>query len=139
MAHRLAAEFNTAPRKAWRAAPCPSDAPAFDAEEFEDLIEMIGEEGAAELLEIFETETRRRMHRLAGGDQDIATVVREMHTLRGAAGTVAAPRLAVLGGSFEQDAENGVVPGPGGLRAIEAALEAFLVAVRDRNRRRAEN
>ena len=48
--------------------------------------EMIGEDGVMEMVEIFETETRQRLRRLAAGNQSIATLVREMHTLKGAAG-----------------------------------------------------
>jgi HPt (histidine-containing phosphotransfer) domain-containing protein len=119
-----------APGGRWSAlAPSP-DILAFDPGEFDELIEMLGEEGVVEMLEIFETETRRRLLRLTAGDQDIATQMREMHTLKGAAGTVAAPRLAALGRSFEQAARKGIAPGPDDLKAIEDGLEAFLVAVR---------
>jgi len=90
--------------------PRVPDAPAFDAVEFAALNEMIGEDGVREMVEIFETETRQRLRRLAAGDQNAATLVREMHTLKGAAGTVSAPRLAALGRTFEQAAERGIVP-----------------------------
>jgi HPt (histidine-containing phosphotransfer) domain-containing protein len=109
------------------------DALALQTRDFDQLIEMLGEDGVREMLEIFETETRRRLLRLATGGQDTATLIREMHTLKGAAGTVAAPRLAALGRSFEQAAREGIVPVPDDLQAIEDALEAFLAAIRDRD------
>jgi len=108
-------------------------APAFNAAEFDDLRIMIGDDGVTEMVEIFATEMRRRLLRLAGGDCDVPTLVREMHTLKGAAGTVAAPRLAALGAMFEEAAHGGVSPGPDDLRAIEDALAAFLREARGRN------
>lgn len=117
--------------------PCPPRPPAFDAAEFDELREMIGQDGVREMVEIFETETRQRLRRLTAGNQTTATLVREMHTLKGAAGTVAAPRLAVLGRTLEQAARDGIAPTLAQLKAIEAALEAFLAAVGVRNDLRA--
>jgi HPt (histidine-containing phosphotransfer) domain-containing protein len=108
---------------------CYRDAAAFDAGEFDALSEMIGEDGVREMVEIFATETRQRLQRLTTGGQSCATLMREMHTLKGAAGTVAAPRLALLGRAFERAAQRGVAPTPADLAAIDAALEAFLAAV----------
>jgi HPt (histidine-containing phosphotransfer) domain-containing protein len=105
------------------------DAAAFDAVEFGALSEMIGEDGVREMVEIFATETRQRLRRLTAGGQNCATLVREMHTLKGAAGTVAAPRLALLGRAFEQAAQRGIGPTSDDLKAIDTALEAFLTAV----------
>ncbi len=111
-------------------------APPFDAEEFEALREMIGHDGVIEMVEIFETETRQRLRRLAAGNRDRSTLVREMHTLKGAAGTVGAPRLAALGRMFEQAAHRGIFPTPDDLDAIAMALDAFLAAVTAVNERR---
>jgi HPt (histidine-containing phosphotransfer) domain-containing protein len=108
------------------------DAPAFNAAEFDDLSDMIGEDGVKEMVEIFEAETRQRLRRLAAGDQDIATQLREMHTLKGAAGTVAAPRLTALGRTFELAARGGIGPAPNDIRTIELALEDYLTAIRAR-------
>jgi HPt (histidine-containing phosphotransfer) domain-containing protein len=111
----------------------PRVSPAFDARSFDTLREMIGEDGAREMVEIFETETRRRLQRLVAGGHNTAALVREMHTLKGAAGTVASPRLAELGRTLEQSAERGITPTPRHLNEIESALEAFLAAARARN------
>lgn len=108
------------------------DPPPFDAEEFAALNEMIGSDGVAEIVEIFEVETRARLRRLTAGGQDVATLVREMHTLKGAANTVASPRLAEFGRRFEQAARRGIVPTSDEFRQMESALEAWLAAVRDR-------
>jgi HPt (histidine-containing phosphotransfer) domain-containing protein len=107
-----------------------ADAAAFDAVEFGALSEMIGEDGVREMIEIFASETRRRLQRLEAGGQTCAALMREMHTLKGAAGTVAAPRLALLGRAFEHAAQRGVAPTPNDLKAIDTALEAFLDAAR---------
>jgi HPt (histidine-containing phosphotransfer) domain-containing protein len=115
--------------RAWTSA----GASAFDTRNFDTLSEMIGEDGAREMVEIFETETKRRLQRLAEGVPDIAALVREMHTLKGAAGTIASPRLAELGRTLEQAARRGVVPTPNHLKAIEEALGTFLVEARARN------
>lgn len=104
--------------------------PAFDAVHFDALIEMIGEDGTGEMVEIFETETRQRLRRLAAGDLDTTALTREMHTLKGAADTVASPRLAEFGRAFELSARRGGVPEMDHLKAIEAALDAFLRDVR---------
>jgi HPt (histidine-containing phosphotransfer) domain-containing protein len=111
----------------------PRVIPAFDARSFDTLREMIGEDGAREMVEIFETETRRRLQRLVAGGHNTAALVREMHTLKGAAGTVASPRLAELGRTLERFAERGITPTPDHLNEIESALEAFLTAARARN------
>ncbi|MGA3001585.1 MAG: Hpt domain-containing protein [Acetobacteraceae bacterium] len=110
-----------------------ADAAVFDAVEFSALSEMIGEDGVREMVEIFATETRQRLQRLTVGGQTCATLVREMHTLKGAAGTVAAPRLALLGRTFEQAAQRGIGPTSDDLKAIDTALEAFLAAARTWN------
>src|SRR5437763_1588212 len=79
----------------------PPRAQAFNAVEFDALREMIGQDGVLEMVGIFETETRLRLRRLAAANRDPTTLVREMHTLKGAAGSVAAPRLAALGRALE--------------------------------------
>jgi len=109
---------------------------AFDAAEFDELSEAIGADGALQMVEIFETETRKRLRRLARGDQDIATQLREIHTLKGAAGIVAAPRLAALGQMFERAANRGVGPAAQEIEALDEALEACLKEMRAWSRRR---
>jgi HPt (histidine-containing phosphotransfer) domain-containing protein len=110
-----------------------ADAAIFDALEFRALSEMIGDDGVREMVEIFAAETRQRVGRLTAGGLTCATLVREMHTLKGAASTVAAPRLAAMGRAFEQAARLGVGPTSDQLEAIDTALEAYLAAVRTRN------
>ena len=105
----------------------------FNTKEFNALCEMIGEDGVREMVEIFATETRQRLQRLTAGGQNCATLVREMHTLKGAACTVGAPRLAAMGRAFERAAQRGIGPTSNDLEAIDTALKAFLAAVETRN------
>jgi HPt (histidine-containing phosphotransfer) domain-containing protein len=121
-----------------RTMPCPRDAPAFDAAEFDELVEMIGSDGVMEMVGIFEAETRSRLRRLEAGGQDRPTQLREMHTLKGAAGSVAAPRLTTLGETFERAARTGIMPTRDDISMIATALEAYLSAMRAWARQRAQ-
>jgi len=113
-----------------RGLPCSGETPAFNAAEFNELSDMIGEDGVMEMVEIFETETRLRLRRLEAGNQDLATQLREMHTLKGAAGTVAAPRLKALGEAYEHAALEGIAPTREEVGTIAVALEDYLSSVR---------
>ena len=108
-------------------------ASAFDVKEFDEMVEMIGDDGVAEMVATFERETRARLRRLRVAEQDIPTIMREMHTLKGAAATAAAPRLAALGLMFEQAAKRGTPLTSGNLQAIADALEDYLLGIQLRN------
>ena len=74
--------------------PGAAEAPlAFDAAALHALGEDIGHEGVAEMLEVFQQETRARLQRMTAPGIPAATLMREAHTLKGAAGTVCAPLL----------------------------------------------
>jgi HPt (histidine-containing phosphotransfer) domain-containing protein len=111
--------------------PCVDDTPAFDAVDFDELAEAIGDDGVKEMVAIFEAETRLRLNRLAAGDQSQQTQLREMHTLKGAAGSVAARHLAGIGMRLEQAVHDGIAPTRHDRDMIEAALEIYLRAVRE--------
>jgi HPt (histidine-containing phosphotransfer) domain-containing protein len=119
-----------------RALSCSRHIPAFDATEFYELTDMIGDEGVMEMVMIFEAETRSRVQRLESGNQDLNTQLREMHTLKGAAATVGAPRLAALGRAYEHAARAGTAPTPEDAIRIAEALEVYLSAMRDWTTRR---
>ena len=103
-----------------------AEALAFDPVEFATLAGALGDDGVREVVWIFETETRDRLQRLSEGGQDRPTIMRELHTLKGAASTVAAPRLTVLGRSLEHRTRQGGAPAPQDILAMEAALNAYL-------------
>jgi HPt (histidine-containing phosphotransfer) domain-containing protein len=112
------------------APPSHPNTPAFDAVQFDDLIDMIGDDGVMEMVTIFDAETRQRLRRVTEGGLDLPTMVREMHTLKGAAGTVAAPALTALGRALELAARRGVAPTRADIAMIEASLDAWLTEVR---------
>ena len=101
---------------------------------FDALLDMLGADGVAELIEIFEVETRRRLVRLAARDQPGAVTRRELHTLKGAAGTVGAPGIVRLVTLLEHTATGETPLTAADLAAMEASLEAFLAAFRARSR-----
>jgi HPt (histidine-containing phosphotransfer) domain-containing protein len=112
--------------------PSAAELPALDTAEFHELSDIIGEDGVTEMVHIFEVETRQRLVRLRSGVQDLRVQAREMHTLKGAAATVASPRLAALGLASEQAARRGAALEGVDFVAIEEALEAFLTELRVR-------
>ena len=118
--------------------PVEPDAPVLDIRAFEEMAGELGEDGAMELVMIFESDTRDRLARMAAGGQDLSASAREMHTLKGAAGTVCCPRLAALGFACEQAARCGTLPRVEDLHTIVAVLDRFMAAVRARNHRQAE-
>ena len=101
---------------------------------FDALLDMLGADGVAELIEIFEVETRRRLVRLAARDQPGAVTRRELHTLKGAAGTVGAPGIVRLATLLEHTVTREIPLTAADLAAMEASLEAFLAAFRARSR-----
>ena len=115
-----------------RKTPSPPNADAFDIGQFEELTEMLGEDGVMEMIAIFEVDTRKRLDRLAAGTLDMQATIREVHTLKGAAGTVACPSLAAMGAALESAARQGKSPEREDLLTIEAMLELYLTAVRGR-------
>ena len=106
-----------------------AEALAFDPVEFAILADALGDDGVREIVWIFETETRDRLRRLCEGGQDRPTIMRELHTLKGAASTVAAPRLTLLGRSLEHLVRQGGAPTPHDILAMEAALNAYLADI----------
>ena len=68
---------------------------------FARLTQEIGEEGVAELLTMFEAETRGRLTLLAGPDLDRLTLTREIHSLKGAAGAACAELLYTRAADLE--------------------------------------
>ena len=84
----------------------------------------------AEMLALFESETRARLARLAAGITDARTLLREVHTLKGAAGTVCAARLAARAAVIEARVQAGGTLADGDLPVLTAEFEVWLEAVR---------
>jgi signal transduction histidine kinase/DNA-binding response OmpR family regulator len=75
--------------------------PVLDPDAFGRLMEEIGPESAAELVTLFTSETCARLLRIGDGGLDRATLIREVHTLKGAAASVCAVSLAARAAGVE--------------------------------------
>ena len=85
----------------------------------------------AEVVNLFIVETRSRLHRMASPDIDPGRLTREAHTLKGAAGTVCAPRLAGLAAALEARLRAGGSMGPTEVDGLAAAFDAYVTEVCD--------
>jgi signal transduction histidine kinase/HPt (histidine-containing phosphotransfer) domain-containing protein/ActR/RegA family two-component response regulator len=102
---------------------------AFDAAALHALGEDIGHDGVAEMLEVFQRETRARLRRMMAPGVSSATLMREAHTLKGAAGTVCAPLLHRRAEVIEARLRAGAPIEPGDLASLGRAFQAFIDAV----------
>jgi signal transduction histidine kinase/DNA-binding response OmpR family regulator len=102
---------------------------AFDAIALRTLEEDIGRDGVAEMVDVFQEETRARLQRMATPGIPSATLMREAHTLKGAAGTVCAPLLRRRAGAIEARLRAGGLIEAGDLAGLSGALQAFTDAV----------
>lgn len=98
---------------------------AFDAAGLRALGDDIGHDGVAEMLLVFQQETWARLQRMMAPGIPSATLMREAHTLKGAAGTVCAPLLGSRAAAIEARLRAGVPIEPGDLAGLAAALQAF--------------
>jgi signal transduction histidine kinase/DNA-binding response OmpR family regulator len=103
--------------------------PAFDGAALHALGEDIGHDSVAEMLEVFQQETRTRLQRIAAPAIPSATLMREVHTLKGAAGTVCAPLLRWRAEAIEARLRAGAPLQAGDLTGLATAFQAFTVAV----------
>ena len=101
------------------------NAPAVDVGGLRQLRADLGPDGAAELLAVFLHETEARLQRLADAALSPAVLQREVHTLKGAAGTVFAARLAALAAVAEQRLKAGGQMTSDELAALAAAFSEF--------------
>ncbi len=101
----------------------------FDAAALHALGEDIGHDGVAEMIEVFQQETQARLQRMAAPGIQAATLMREAHTLKGAAGTVCAPLLRGRAEAIEARLRAGVAIEPGDVGGLTIAFQAFTDAV----------
>jgi CheY-like chemotaxis protein len=95
------------------------------------LAEDLGTEGVTEVVNLFIVETRSRLHRMGSPNIDPGRLVREVHTLKGAAGTVCAPRLAGLAAALETRLRAGGSMGHTEVDGLAAAFDAYTTEVCD--------
>jgi HPt (histidine-containing phosphotransfer) domain-containing protein len=102
---------------------------AFDAAALHALGEDIGHDGVAEMLEVFQQETWVRLQRMTAAGIPSVNLMREAHTLKGAAGTVCAPLLRRRAEAIEARLRAGVPLEPGDIAGLSEAMQAFTAAV----------
>ncbi len=81
--------------------------PPLDHSAFAELLRDIGDDGAAELVTLFDVESRARLARIDGGILDRATLTRELHTAKGASATVCAVWLSRRAAELETRLKRG--------------------------------
>jgi signal transduction histidine kinase/CheY-like chemotaxis protein/HPt (histidine-containing phosphotransfer) domain-containing protein len=107
--------------------------PPLDAAALRVLGEQIGDDCVAEMLDMFQQETRARLQRMLqymatpGIPSDV--LIDEAHTLKGAAGTVCAPLLRQRAEMIEARLRSGASIELGDLAGLTAALRAFTEAL----------
>ncbi len=112
-------------------APPAEDQPvALDTDGLREMGEAIGDDGIVEVVAIFQRETRDRLERLRSTTVDPSLVEREVHSLKGAAGTVSALRLEAVAQMVELRLRQGGTLADVDIANMTAAFEAWAVAVR---------
>ena len=72
-----------------------------------EMAASIGEDGVAEMATLFRAETADRLARLADAGRETAADLREIHSLKGAAATVGAERIADMAQKLESRLRSG--------------------------------
>jgi CheY-like chemotaxis protein/anti-sigma regulatory factor (Ser/Thr protein kinase) len=112
-----------------RAAHPAIAATALDEHALARLRRDIGADTVTRLLARFTDETHASLARLADPDLDDAARADELHTLKGAAGTVCAPLLSGRAGAFQRLVQRGAPFGAAELAALTDAFAAWRAAV----------
>jgi signal transduction histidine kinase/DNA-binding response OmpR family regulator len=102
---------------------------ALDGLAFGRLTEEIGAEGVAELVTMFEAETRARLRLIADGALDHARRIREVHSLKGAATAACAMSLSHRAASIETCLRSDDTLNEIDVTPLTEALEAWCAAV----------
>ncbi len=107
--------------------PPDADQPdeALDRQNLAGLKEDLGEDGVAELVALFEAETVARLTRIADHRLDRPTLTREVHSLKGAAGTAFAVSLARRAAALEVRLNRGEDMEESDMPALTEAFESW--------------
>ena len=100
-----------------------------DREAFESLAREIGADGLAELVVLFEAETDVRLRLIADGSLDRERLVREVHSLKGAAAAACATALSRAAAERETMLKRDEAMTPADHAALTSAFNAWRVAV----------
>lgn len=90
-----------------------TDIPALDLEVYRGLLEMVGPETLQSVYEDFQVEATAQIEETAHAfqRQDVAVIQRELHTLKGNAGTIGLMRIHELAKALEVPAKSGELTG----------------------------
>jgi chemotaxis protein histidine kinase CheA len=105
--------------------------PACDRIALAALIEDISLAGVTEVVNLFIVETGLRLGRMATADSRSGQLLREVHTLNGAAGVVGAIRLGAIAAELEARLRVGGSMNAGDVGAMTAAFDAYVAQVCD--------
>jgi signal transduction histidine kinase/CheY-like chemotaxis protein/HPt (histidine-containing phosphotransfer) domain-containing protein len=102
---------------------------ALDQDAFSELTREIGADCIADMIAMFEAETRTRLTLLADRGLDRVTLVREVHTLKGAAAATCAASLSLRAAVIEQRLRHDEPRDDIDLAPLTEAFEAWRAAV----------
>ncbi len=86
----------------------------------------IGAPAVAEMIEVFEADARARLRTMAASLHDRPALLREAHSLRGAAGAACAPALADMARDLEIRLKAGVAVSDDEVALMATAFDAYL-------------
>lgn len=111
-------------------APAPAaEDPACDQAALDALAADLGVEARGELVQLFLTETTARLRKIAEPPAAATPLVREVHALKGSAGTAGAMRLARLAKAMELRLRAGGSLGADDLAALQEAFDDYAAQV----------
>jgi HPt (histidine-containing phosphotransfer) domain-containing protein len=102
---------------------------ALDHAAFECLKEALGTDGVAELVRLFEAETRARLTQIANHGLDRGTLIREVHSLKGTAAAACAMALFRRACEIEKGLTDGEMSDHVDVAPLTRAFEAWRAAV----------
>jgi CheY-like chemotaxis protein/HPt (histidine-containing phosphotransfer) domain-containing protein len=103
---------------------------ALDLGAYARLEDDIGATGLAQVVTMFEAETRDRLSQIAGGGLDPARLIREVHSLNGTAGAACAGLLSARAAALELRLKGGEGMEPAEVAGLSEAFTAWIKAVR---------
>ena len=105
------------------------DSPALDITAMKGLEKDLGADCVAEMIVLFEEDTRSRLDSLRSGTLDHATLVREIHSLKGSAVTVCATALSRAASALETRLKAGGTMDDKDLDGLSGLFEVYISAV----------
>jgi two-component system, sensor histidine kinase and response regulator len=112
------------------AAGADDDIPLSDPEAHAELLDVLEEEGFAELITLYFRDLPRLLRRIEETAEagDLAALSAAAHALKGASRNVGFTRMAHVGGRIEQNAKNAIIADAAALAGLRAAADATIAA-----------